>query len=48
MTHPVSNRVLKYKVFTSPRPYNMKETPVLDGYIKDLLLQKRKNLTVDH
>ena len=43
MTHHVSDRVLKDKVFASPCPHNMKGTPILDGYIKELLLENIKN-----
>ena len=48
MIHHVSDRILKDKVLASPRPHNMKRKPVLDGYIKELLLQKRKNVIFDH
>ena len=39
---------LKDKAVASPRPHNMKGTPVLDGYVKELLLYNTKNLTVNH
>ena len=48
MTHHVSDRVLKDKVLASTRFDNMKGTPVLDGYIKKLMLENRKSLTVNH
>ena len=51
MTHHISKRVLKDKVLDSPRSHKIhkiKGTPLLDVYIEELLLQKRKNLTVNH
>ena len=48
MTHHISKRVLKDKVLDSPRSHKMKRTPLLHVYIEVLLLQNRKNLTVNH
>ena len=48
MTLHVSNRILKDEVLVSPRPHNMKETPVLVEYMKEIFLENRKNLTVNH
>lgn len=46
MTHHLFPRVLKDRVLASPRPYDFKGTLVLDGYIKEILLENR-NLTVN-
>ena len=48
MAHHVSDRLLKDKVLGGPHPHNIKGTPVLDGYIKELLLENKKDLTVNH
>ena len=48
MTNHVADKVLKAKVSECPKPHNIKTTPILDGYIRELLIENRKHLTVNH
>ena len=48
LTNHVADKVLKAKVSECPKPHNLKTTPILDGYIRELLMENHKHFTVNH
>ena len=49
MSHHVTDKEIKGKILMeNPVPSNIKGTPILDNYIKELLLKNKRTLTLYH